>query len=612
MIKVILKPEKGIQIDETKKYLFDPSVVQPYVDASAENATKAEESANRAEQTFANASAFVDASKSEITGIIEQGKTEIATAIDDGRMEISDSILEATEEVKKAGAEAAQEAVQGAADEATRIATEQTNIYVVNTIEPKLQEYASNAEADASNASESAGHASESASDASHYAEDARIWAEGEQAEVKPLGGELSSMGAADLAYALANAPEDTPIDTANMFAMNIFKGEKGDKGDKGDAGKDGKIGIESFATNCITEIPQDIKLELNSGVISAKAGSKIRYPNGKNADGSLRFGEIVLESDITSSFISNADRDVLVYLNMNNNTLGYNTNVTETHSGTSAPSGAIQYHVWYDTANNIVKMTVDKGVTWTTGYSLPIALVKMNSSSVVTSIDQVFNGFGYIGSTAFALPGVKGLIPNGRNADGSLKNVEFTVDKVLTVTGSYPSDYKIMLKSNSIGAFLNLYYDDANNINVDSDNPKVNSCIAGTMTRGSGGVITSFTPKLPFRAVDYSDSSWVSAQAMPSGKYINLTLGASGTKYTAPANGWFYFRGKASAANSYVALYYIDSSLLAGKGLGEGTAGLANISIPVVKGQQVSATYANINTSGDTFIRFIYAEGEE
>lgn len=249
-IKVALKPEQGIQIEATKKYLFDPTVVQSYVDASAENAIKAEEQANRVEQVFADVTVFVDNSKTEINEIIEQGKTDINTAVDNGRMEISDSILEATEEVKKAGSEAAQEAVQGAADEATRIATEQVNTYVVEVVSPQIQEFVNNAEADASNAAESAGLAAEeankssvSASDSQHYAEDARIWAEGEQAEVKPLGGELSSMGAADLAYALANAPEDTPIDASGLFAMNVVKGEKGDKGDKGDAGKDGVDG---------------------------------------------------------------------------------------------------------------------------------------------------------------------------------------------------------------------------------------------------------------------------------------------------------------------------------------------------------------------------------
>jgi hypothetical protein len=35
-------------------------------------------------------------------------------------------------------------------------------------------------------------------------------------------------------------------------------------------------------------------------------------------------------------------------------------------------------------------------------------------------------------------------------------------------------------------------------------------------------------------------NSSIIAGYAMPSSRYIDLTLGASGTEYTAPANGWF------------------------------------------------------------------------
>lgn len=39
---------------------------------------------------------------------------------------------------------------------------------------------------------------------------------------------------------------------------------------------------------------------------------------------------------------------------------------------------------------------------------------------------------------------------------------------------------------------------------------------------------------------MDNSISSQVARMAMPSNKYIDLTLGASGSTYTAPANGYF------------------------------------------------------------------------
>lgn len=40
-----------------------------------------------------------------------------------------------------------------------------------------------------------------------------------------------------------------------------------------------------SQITNCITEIPQDIKLELKDGVLTLKAGSKVYVPNGFEAN---------------------------------------------------------------------------------------------------------------------------------------------------------------------------------------------------------------------------------------------------------------------------------------------------------------------------------------
>ena len=116
--------------------------------------------------------------------------------------------------------------------------------------------------------------AEQATADSQANVEKARIWAEGEQVEVETLGGSLSSMGSADLAYAIANAPEDQPIDTSKMFALSIYKGQKGDKGDKGEPGKDGKdgggleIGDIAFAALGIDE-SKNLRRYLNGQVIS-------------------------------------------------------------------------------------------------------------------------------------------------------------------------------------------------------------------------------------------------------------------------------------------------------------------------------------------------------
>ena len=173
--------------------------------------------------------------------------------------------------------------------------------------------------------------------------------------------------------------------------------------------------------TNCVTEIPQDIKLELTNGTLTLVSGSKLYLPNGVGV-----FDDYTTTQNynITQPY----DGTYLVFFNGSSI---FTRDINKCFSGTE-PSTVQTYSAWYDTANNLIKYTTNS-TTWQTGMYLPIAQV-MVSGGVISSIDQVFNGFGYIGSTVFALPGVKGLISDGRNADGSLKNTEFTLSSPITM----------------------------------------------------------------------------------------------------------------------------------------------------------------------------------
>ena len=51
----------------------------------------------------------------------------------------------------------------------------------------------------------------------------------------------------------------------------------------------------ESILTNCLTEIPQDTKLELSNGTLTLKAGSKVYVPNGVGV-----FNPVTINRDIT------------------------------------------------------------------------------------------------------------------------------------------------------------------------------------------------------------------------------------------------------------------------------------------------------------------------
>jgi hypothetical protein len=270
----------------------------------------------------------------------------------------------------------------------------------------------------------------------------------------------------------------------------------------------------QTHITNCITEIPQDIKLELNDGTLVLKAGSKVYVPNGKNADGSNKFDVVTIASDLTTTDTGNRTLWFTYDMTANKLTAGVSSETGAPVSGT--------YKMYYDSSENKCFVSYASSYKQT---SFPICIIK-SSTTGITSIDQVFNGMGYIGSTVFVLPNVKGLIPNGRNADGTLKNIEFTVGKVRTYTNaSTRNNAYLALSANdndSVGRVNDfiitddisqsdtsrVVYSPTLNKNIISGGTEWKWAIVGqwSTTSSSPFSVTSFQPKLPFRAVDYSE----------------------------------------------------------------------------------------------------------
>ena len=100
-----------------------------------------------------------------------------------------------------------------------------------------------------------------------------------------------------------------------------------------------------------------------------------------------------------------------------------------------------------------------------------------------------------------------------------------------------------------------------------------------------------------------------VAGLAMPSNKYIDLTLGASGSQYTAPANGWVCFNGTTKTADRYILLenlsgnWGIPSWCPVGYDNGQG------IMLPVLK-QDIFKTSYTADGSVRS-LKFYYAQGE-
>lgn len=105
---------------------------------------------------------------------------------------------------------------------------------------------------------------------------------------------------------------------------------------------------------------------------------------------------------------------------------------------------------------------------------------------------------------------------------------------------------------------------------------------------------------------LDYARNKLNNTLSIPSGSYTNIACPASGGTYTAPADGWLYFRRTATAANQYLFLRDTTTDLAQIQWIpASGSWGAVNI--PVRKGAVVEIGY---NAGTHTYLRFIPERG--
>ena len=288
----------------------------------------------------------------------------------------------------------------------------------------------------------------------------------------------------------------------------------------------------KSQITNCLLEVPQNIKLELKDGVLTLKAGSVVTVPNGFEADGTTpKFDYVTVESDRDMPNGSTTAGQRLNWITVPN---GHGNGVAQyCFSGNTSIMNSTTpntYSTFYNTETN--KIYRGNGTAWEERqYSLPVCLATNDTTTAFTSIDQVFNGFGYIGNTFWVDKGVKILSCNGWNKDGSYKNIEghITEIKLLTTTntgaktlGLYFNQYgsyggfsqgihKYTIKSLkdrpttwTSGCWI--YVEDENRVYVNQNVNPSNVVMFADITITATG-ITKFDVNKSFRAVDYNDA---------------------------------------------------------------------------------------------------------
>ena len=99
-----------------------------------------------------------------------------------------------------------------------------------------------------------------------------------------------------------------------------------------------------------------------------------------------------------------------------------------------------------------------------------------------------------------------------------------------------------------------------------------------------------------------------ISGMPMPSSKYIDLTLGASGATYTAPANGWITLSKNSTATNQYIRFESTNSLGITIRSVQSGSE-LTSF-YPCNRGDIVTTSFTA--TGATNYYRFVYAQGEQ
>lgn len=214
-------------------------------------------------------------------------------------------------------------------------------------------------------------------------------------------------------------------------------------------------MNVMARTTNVVSEIPYELNISVEDGKFSAKTGTRYSFANSP-------YNLLPTDRQITADITG-------------------------------------ERYVCVDSYTNLVLTEA-----YDTNYSLPIAKISINNGKVV-SIDALYPGFGATDNTVFVLPGVSGLIPAGRLANGGLNNQEFKYTEAKKVQVSEDGTYLVGCNDTDLVLLSeDVTYDADLNGNRLNDTP-VNYAICGKVVV-ENGKITEFVSRPTFHALDYYD----------------------------------------------------------------------------------------------------------
>lgn len=170
--------------------------------------------------------------------------------------------------------------------------------------------------------------------------------------------------------------------------------------------------------------------------------------------------------------------------------------------------------------------------------------------------------------------------------------NIAISVDSTVTVQGNTFNGASELVKLDAYSAL------------PAADGSK----LTGLTSTQIGGLSTNFAD-VSLSNINATAKSKITNLPMPSNSYIDLTLGANGSTYTAPANGWVFLDKFSNAANEYIHLVNASSGAISNRHNSTTPSQIHAVFLPARKNDMIQVYY---NLTGSTnYFRFVYAQGE-
>lgn len=334
----------------------------------------------------------------------------------------------------------------------------------------------------------------------------------------------------------------------------------------------DTELSNSTYLTQALNSAKKNIGEIVASSIPLTDAG--LHLLDGSVIDGSGIYADFV-------TYISNLDTTANYFC-------------TETEWQASVTQYGVCGKFVYDSTNNTVRLPKITGIIeGTTDVS---ALGNLIEAGLPNITGQVYAGGAY-GSSLFTSS--SGFIQNGSN-DGWR-----TMTQQSTVSGA--SDTITFNASNSSSIYGNsttvqpqtiqvMYYIVVANVTKTEIEVDIDEIATDLNNKVDASELTDITELYPT----------LGGLAMPSNVYTNLTLGSSGSTYSAPANGYFAISRVSGGNNQWINIKKSNDMILSQQ-LYNGT---IRVLCPVLKGESVTITYT---ASGNLdYFRFYYAVGSE